>query len=176
MERIPRLGAHRLHCSEDQWQATFERLADGASLILALAPTSDYAYWEIQQVIARGALQKLFIAFGSVDWPPRPYGTFKQATALLFPHPLPERLGSDCVLHFSFSGVPVVTSAKRRLRERLYEDPLADAMWRALKASSFAVKAPKWTPRVAMFLGLFLVLLALTPFLYLLFLVFFSHA
>ena len=172
MEQVPRLGAHRLYCSEDQWQDTFERLIDGACLIVAIAPTSDYAYWEIQQVITRGALHKLFIAFGSVDWPPRPYSTFKQASAELFPHPLPERLGSDCVLHFSFSGVPVVTSAKRRLRDRLYEDPLADAMWRALEASNFAIKMPNFRPRSSMYLGLFLVVLAFIPILVVLFLIF----
>lgn len=62
-EVLPQLGASKAYFSDKQWQDGVVKWIGSSQLIVMIAGKSDWLKWELDQVIERGALDRLMILF-----------------------------------------------------------------------------------------------------------------
>ena len=65
-ERIPIIGAARIKLTDAQWQDQVIRWIDDSIVILLMAGTTDWLEWELNQVIAHDAMDRLIICFPQI--------------------------------------------------------------------------------------------------------------
>lgn len=95
-EGVPVIGAARAKLSDDEWQDWVRKRIDQSALILMMSGITRWVDWELQQIIARGAVNKLIICFPPMK--KRDYWWNKK-----FSKDMNNRLQS---LRYAFTGTP----------------------------------------------------------------------
>jgi hypothetical protein len=127
-EPLPETGASRLYVEDDQWKAKVYELMQDARLVVMLGrATTEGVHWEIQQVIANLAPEKLvfFFPFAGKNLDEQ-YASFKQSVQQYFPNPLPETIGNAHFLRFEANWAPhLVTASSKKLAAAIPQSLLA---------------------------------------------------
>lgn len=123
-EPFPSRGALRLYVEDSEWQPTISRLIRGASLIVFRWRSSESLGWELEQILAQGAVNKTVLLL-----PPIAEGEWKtllpadyRAAVDFGPDSTPSSIEAGLYPVFAFSG----SDYRGRLLHRLGDEELED--------------------------------------------------
>jgi len=142
-DRYPAIGACRIYCQDDEWQAAFRTIAAGASAIIAQSPASESVKFELETVIGIGAISKLFIVLPRDIIERR--RALKELTSLhggvlTLPHAGTLDDHENVVLAFRSVSEPLVFLPNNRFYNRVFAHKSADALYSALLHFHLPVK------------------------------------
>jgi hypothetical protein len=94
-DAIPIIGAARYYASkQENWKKVVETLIDKASLVILHAGRSEGFLWELETVVRKQPPERILLL---ISFTKREYYSFRDATAILFPSPLPDYDGASDV-------------------------------------------------------------------------------
>jgi len=150
--RHPELGAARMYLAEESWQEDVASEIRQAGLVILHAGISDGLLWELQQVLAINAPQRLIVCLPFDSPWTRPkmrtaderYAPFRAATIGLFPGPLPTTCDGCAFLYFLDDWAPQLLYYRGRVTAQ------SPTQIRALHCSQREFRdpltVPKWSP------------------------------
>jgi hypothetical protein len=115
-DELAQPGAARMYVPDDGWREVVLEFTNKAQLILASIGESPGFLWEIQQVSLNVSPERIILClpiYKAIQEKEQSYKRFREATAKIFPHPLPEEVGTAQFLYFDRDWIPHLLTPQR---------------------------------------------------------------